>query len=31
MKIEWVTLNIYKKWEEKAGNVYALIYDNLVD
>jgi hypothetical protein len=23
--------NIYKKWEEKAGNVYALIYDHLVD
>ena len=23
--------NIYKKWEEKAGNLYALIYDNLVD
>lgn len=23
--------NIYKKWEEKAGNIYALIYDNLVD
>ena len=23
--------NIYKKWEEKAGNVYSLIYDNLVD
>ena len=22
---------IYKKWEEKAANVYALIYDNLVD
>ena len=23
--------NIYKKWEEKAGSVYALIFDNLVD
>ena len=23
--------SIYKKWEEKAGNIYALIYDNLVD
>jgi len=23
--------NIYKKWEEKAANVYSLIYDNLVD
>ena len=23
--------NIYKKWEEKAANLYALIYDNLVD
>lgn len=23
--------SIYKKWEEKAANVYALIYDNLVD
>lgn len=23
--------NIYKKWEEKAADVYALIYDNLVD
>lgn len=23
--------NIYKKWEEKAANVYANIYDNLVD
>jgi len=23
--------NIYKKWEEKAANVYATIYDNLVD
>lgn len=23
--------NIYKKWEEKAGNVYATVYDCLVD
>lgn len=23
--------NIYKKWEEKGGEVYELIYDNLVD
>ncbi len=23
--------NIYKKWEEKAGNVYATLYDCLVD
>ncbi len=23
--------DIYKKWEEKAANVYSLIYDNLVD
>jgi hypothetical protein len=23
--------NIYKKWDEKAGNIYSLIYDNLVD
>lgn len=23
--------NIYKKWEEKAANVYSLIYDNIVD
>ena len=23
--------NIYKKWEEKAGNVYATVYDSLVD
>ena len=21
----------YKKWDEKAANVYSLIYDNLVD
>ena len=26
-----VAKNIYKKWEEKAGNLYALIYENLVD
>lgn len=23
--------DIYKKWEEKAANVYSIIYDNLVD
>lgn len=23
--------DIYKKWEQKAANVYSLIYDNLVD
>ncbi|MBQ7642836.1 MAG: DUF4364 family protein, partial [Clostridia bacterium] len=23
--------DIYKKWEEKAGNVYASVYDLLVD
>ena len=23
--------NIYKKWEEKAANVYATVYDSLVD
>lgn len=23
--------NIYRKWEEKAGNVYATVYDCLVD
>ena len=23
--------DIYKKWEEKAANLYSLIYDNLVD
>ena len=23
--------NIYKKWEEKGGDVYGLVYDNLVD
>ena len=22
---------LYKKWEDKAGNLYALIYENLVD
>lgn len=26
-----IAKNIYKKWEEKAGNLYALIYENLVD
>ena len=26
-----IAKNIYKSWEEKAGNIYALIYDNLVD
>ena len=23
--------NIYRKWEEKAGNLYATVYDCLVD
>lgn len=23
--------NIYSKWEDKGGNIYELIYDNLVD
>ena len=23
--------DVYKKWEEKAANLYSLIYDNLVD
>lgn len=23
--------DIYKKWEEKAANIYSVIYDNLVD
>lgn len=23
--------NIYKKWEEKASNVYAILFDNLID
>lgn len=26
-----IAKNIYKSWEEKAGNIYATIYDNLVD
>ena len=26
-----IAKNIYKKWEEKAGNLYAIIYENLVD
>ncbi|MBO5926716.1 MAG: DUF4364 family protein [Clostridia bacterium] len=26
-----IAKNIYKKWEEKAGNLYAVIYENLVD
>ena len=26
-----IAKDIYKKWEEKAGNIYALIYENLVD
>ena len=26
-----IAKDIYKSWEEKAGNVYALLYDNLVD
>lgn len=26
-----IAKSIYKKWEEKAGNLYALIYENLVD
>lgn len=26
-----VAKDIYKKWEEKATNVYSVIYDNLVD
>ena len=26
-----IAKSIYKKWEEKAGNLYAIIYDNLID
>ncbi len=26
-----IAKSIYKKWEEKAGNLYSLIYENLVD
>lgn len=26
-----IAKSIYKKWEDKAGNLYALIYENLVD
>lgn len=26
-----IAKSIYKKWEEKAGDIYALIYENLVD
>ena len=26
-----IAKNIYKKWENKAENIYALIYENLVD
>ena len=26
-----IAKNIYKKWENKAENIYALLYENLVD
>jgi hypothetical protein len=26
-----IAKSIYKKWEEKAGNLYAIIYEHLVD
>ena len=26
-----IAKNIYKKWEDKAENVYSAIYENIVD